>query len=208
MSFDIGGVIAQYRGPIAVPRPLAERYRDPTYDDGDDPDSAPELLGCLYGGGVRRLEEVAELSGLVLAEITDPVVAYHRRCVIVLDRAVAARSILDETAGFSALDERLAALSAAEHVERALLFHCDGRSDTHAFCVFQSGARSRRFAVIPGERGGTRIDEGAALPTEPNEAGAPAETRVFAATRALLEDATIASLTGRAETRAFFCVRD
>jgi hypothetical protein len=206
MSIQLGGVIVQYRVPIAIPRPLAERYRDPDYDGDDDPDSAPELLRCLYDGTVRRIEEIAELPALVLADVTEPLVAYHPPCVIVLDRSVAARSNLDDTSGLSALDERLAALSAADHVERVLVFHCDGWSDTHAFCVFEKGARSRRFARIPGGDGEVRIDDGLPLPTEP-EGDASPEMRVVSATRAHLEDATIASLTGRSETRAFFCVR-
>lgn len=204
MAFVFGGYIAQYRGPIAIPRPLPERYADPTYDGEDDPDTSVDLLAALYEGKVHRLEIVARLPDLTLRDIEVPVVAFHRDCVVVLDND-GPMSAEFEGSTETRHDQRLAAFSSRPEVAKVMVFWFHGHSDTYAFAVFENGARTRRWSVIPSDDGVIGVDEGTPLPTEPTE-DADGEARVEGATKALLGDTTVGALTS-ADGPAFSCDR-
>jgi hypothetical protein len=185
VSFKFGGVLVEHR---EIP---------PT-------DSSDAILAALHEGRVHRLDVVIHPEEASSRDAEAPSVTSHRGCVIIFDREAGLRCEFEQE-GMSKYDARLAALTMARpEIGRAMVFHLDGTSGTYAFSVFADGSRVRRWAFIPTDPEPLRIDEGAPLPTEP-QGEVHGESRIAAASRALLGDRSILALTSEHDAPVFAC---
>ena len=206
MSVSLGAFIVQYRLPFRRPRSHDEAITDPTWDPSTKPpDPSTPVLEALYDGAVRRTDMTAHVHAAADRGAERSAVAFDGRCVVVFDFWRALGCNFEAVGSVGGLDAALEALSARPDVERVMVVLLDGVGDSYGLLTFVDGVRVRRWTFAWAEPAPLRLDEGAALPTEPTAETTHAVRRIDDASRTLLGDRGVLGLSYEHEGPVFLC---